>query len=154
DGRPTYGPTITQRTDFNFYQNFLPDQAFILEDASYAPFLAWFVEGVRPRFLWIRPLWRLIRHVVTNLISGKSPGTTGFAFADLLKHTTSSESAVLLCMGMDSSNGVMELDADGHLSVSWPWSENRRLYDAILDAGKEFKKLTGAKTFAPLPTWN
>jgi cholesterol oxidase len=154
DGRPTYGPTITQRTDFNFYQHFESDRAFILEDASYAPFIAWFAEGVRPRWMWFRPIIHLARRVIASLISGKSPGMIGFAFADLLKSSISAESAVLLCMGVDSSNGVMDLDPDGKLRINWPWRDNRRLYNAIVDAGKEFKKLAGAKAFLPLPTWD
>jgi len=154
EGSPNYGPTITQRTDYNLFQNFAPEHAFILEDASYAAFLAWFVEGVKPRWMWLKPISRLVRHLFTNFTSGKSPGTIGFAFADLLSNSTSFQSAVLLCMGVDTSNGVMDLDPNGHLRVHWPWRENRRLYDAILEAGKEFKRLAGAKTFTALPTWD
>jgi len=154
EGSPNYGPTITQRTDYNLFQNFAPEHAFILEDASYAAFLAWFVEGVKPRWMWLGPISRLVRHLFTNFTSGKSPGTAGFAFADLLSDSTSFQSAVLLCMGVDTSNGVMDLDPSGHLRVQWPWRENRRLYDAILEAGKEFKRLAGAKIFTALPTWD
>lgn len=153
-GNPNYGPTITQETDYNLFQNFAPEHAFILEDASYAPFLAWFVEGVRPRWMWFRPLKHLVRHLITNFTSGKSPGRFGWAFADLLGQSTSSQSAVLLCMGVDKSDGAMDLDPDGHLRLQWPWRENRRLYDAILEAGREFKQLAGAKIFTALPTWD
>ena len=154
EGNPTYGPTITQRTDYNLFHNFVPEQAFILEDASYPPFLAWFVEGVRPRWMWFKPAARLVRHLLTNFTSGKTPGTLGFAFADVLSNRTSQQSAVLLCMGVDKSEGVMDLDPAGHLRVQWPWKKDRRLYDAILEAGKEFKRLAGAKIFTALPTWN
>lgn len=154
DGYPNYGPTITQRTDFNLFQKFAPGRAFILEDASYPAFLAWFVEGVRPRGMWVRPIVHLIRKMIANLTSGKSPGNLGFAFADLLEESTSEQSAVLLCMGVDNSNGVMDLDANDKLRLNWPWQENRPLYDAILEAGKEFQRLSGAKVFAALPTWD
>jgi len=153
-GDPTYGPTITQRTDYNLFDDFASKRAFILEDASYPPFLGWFVEGIRPRYAWLKPASRLLRHLFTNFVSGKSPGTAGFAFADLLSESTSAQSAVLLCMGVDKSDGVMDLDTNHHLTVNWPWKKNRRLYDAILAAGKEFKRLTGAKIFTPLPTWD
>jgi cholesterol oxidase len=153
-GNPNYGPTITQRTDFNFFGNFAPEHAFILEDASYPAFLAWFVEGVRPRWMWFRPVTRLVRRLITNLLSGKSPGTIGIAFGDLLSSSTSAESAVLLCMGLDTSNGTMELDSNGHLRIDWPWRENLALYDAILDAGEEFKHWSGAEMFSALPTWD
>lgn len=153
-GDPNYGPTITQATDFNLFKDFSPGRAFILEDASYPAFLSWFVEGVRPRFLWWKPISRLARHLLTSITSGKSPGTLGYAFADVLSDSTSEQSAVLLCMGVDTSTGIMDLDANGHLSVQWPMEQNRSLYDAILNAGAEFKRLTGAKIFAPLPTWD
>jgi len=153
-GHPNYGPTITQATDYNLFQNPAPEHAFILEDASYPAFLAWFLEGVKPRWMWLGPLARLVRHLLTSVISGKSPGTIGWAFADLLGQSTSSQSAVLLCMGIDKSNGVMDLDANGHLRIQWPWPDSERLYDAILQAGEEFKRLAGAKIFAALPTWD
>jgi len=154
EGSPNYGPTITQRTDYDFFHNFAPNHAFILEDASYPGFLAWLVEGVKPRWMWLKPISRLVRHLLTNLTSGKSPGTIGFAFADVLSDSTSFQSAVLLCMGVDTSNGVMDLDSSSHLRVRWPWQQNRCLYDAILEAGKEFKRLAGAKIFTALPTWD
>jgi cholesterol oxidase len=154
-GDPNYGPTITQRTDHNLFHNFAPGRAFILEDASYPAFLAWFVEGVRPRWMWLKPAIRLIRHLLTNYIPpGKTPGTLGFAFADVLSNSTSEQSTVLLCMGIDKSKGVMELDSEGHLTIRWPWKNDRRLYDSILEAGKEFKRLAGGKIFTALPTWN
>jgi cholesterol oxidase len=96
----------------------------------------------------------LVRRLIAAMTSGKSPGTIGFAFADVLRRSTSSESAVLLCMGVDSSDGVMSLDANGHLRIDWPGRENRRLYDAIVDAGEEFKRWAGASLFAALPTWD
>jgi cholesterol oxidase len=154
EGRPNYGPTITQRTDYNLFTNFEQERAFILEDASYAAFMAWFVEGARPRGMWLKPIVHLVRHLITSWTSGKSPGSIGFAFADLLRASTSEESAVLLCMGVDKSRGVMDLDPNGHLTVDWPWRENRELYQAIEEAGKEFKKILEAKTFAALPTWD
>jgi len=153
-GDPNYGPTITQATDYNLFKDFAPGRAFILEDASYPAFLSWFVEGVRPSFMWWKPISRLARHLLTSITSGKSPGTLGYAFADVLSNSTSEQSAVLLCMGVDTSTGIMDLDANGHLSVQWPIEQNRSLYDAILNAGEEFKRLTGAKIFAPLPTWD
>jgi cholesterol oxidase len=153
-GHPNYGPTITQETDFNLFKNFAKERAFILEDASYPAFLAWFVEGARPRWLWLAPIVHLLRRFIKSVTSGKSPGSIGFAFADLLSQSTSAQSAVLLCMGVDKSDGVMDLDPNGHLRMQWPWRENSLLYDAILKAGEEFKQLAGAKALTALPTWN
>jgi cholesterol oxidase len=153
-GEPNYGPTITQATDYNLFRDFVPGHAFILEDASYPAFLSWFVEGARPRLMWWKPISRLVRHVLTRITSGKSPGVLGYAFADMLSDCTSEQSAVLLCMGIDTSTGVMDLDANGHLSVSWPMKQNRSLYDAIVKESEQFKRHAGAKVFTPLPTWD
>ena len=154
DGRPNYGPTITQRIDCNLFRNFARDHAFIVEDASYPVFLAWFVEGVRPRWMWLKSISRVLRDVLTNWTSGKSPGPIGFAFADLLSGSVSNESAVLLSMGLDQSNGTMELDAGGYIKLRWPWRDSRTLYDAMLDAAKGFKHCVNGKIFAALPTWD
>lgn len=154
EGDPNYGPTITQKTDYNLFRDFAPGHAFIVEDASYPVFLAWFVEGIRPRYMWWQPISRLVRHLIASFTSGKSLGTASYAFADVLSNSTSVQSAVLLCMGVDTSNGAMDLDSSGHLRVKWPWEQNRSLYDAILEAGKQFKQCAGAKVFAPLPSWN
>jgi len=153
-GEPNYGPTITQATDYNLFRDFVPGHAFVVEDASYPAFLSWFVEGARPRLMWWKPISRLVRHLLTSLTSGKSPGVLGYAFADVLSDCTSEQSAVLLCMGVDTSTGVMDLDANGHLSVNWPIQQNRSLYDAILKEGEQFKRHLGAKVFTPLPTWD
>jgi len=153
-GEPNYGPTITQATDYNLFRDFAPGHAFILEDASYPAFLSWFVEGARPRLMWWKPISRLVRHLWTNFTSGKSPGILGYAFADVLSDCTSEQSAVLLCMGVDTSTGVMDLDANGHLSVNWPMQKNRSLYDAIVRESEQFQRHAGAKVFTPLPTWD
>jgi cholesterol oxidase len=93
NGEPNYGPTITQATDYNLFRDFAPGHAFILEDASYPAFLSWFVEGARPRLMWWKPISRLVRHLLTSITSGKSPGVLGYAFADVLSDCTSEQRA-------------------------------------------------------------
>ncbi|HSR50535.1 MAG TPA: GMC family oxidoreductase [Acidobacteriota bacterium] len=150
---PNYGPVITQRTDHNLFRDFKPGQAFILEDAGYPAFLSWFVEGVKPGYLSLGPIWRTLSSVVSRWINGKSTGSLGYAFNDLLSGDISYNTSVLLCMGVDESNGVMSLDPNGHIEIDWPYKDSLSLYEAILDAGKNFKKSVGAETFLPLPTW-
>jgi cholesterol oxidase len=154
DGGPNYGPTITQATDYNLFKNFDRNRAFLLQDAAFPAFLSWFIEGVRPRWMWWAAVSRFARAVLENFTSGKSSGVLGAAFSDLLTDDTSSHTAVLLCMGLDRASGVMSLDARGHLAIDWPWRDNRALYNAILEAGSKFKDAIGGKTFFPLPTWN
>ena len=154
EGGPNYGPTITQATDYNLFHEFDINHAFIVEDVSFPSFLGWFVEGVRPRWMWWNPIARSIRAVLKNITSGKSPGVLGAAFSDLLTGALSPQSATLICMGLDSGTGQMSLDSDGDLSIEWPWRDNRDLYDAIIEAGKAFRDSIGAKSFASLPTWD
>jgi cholesterol oxidase len=151
---PNYGPVITQRTDYNLFDRFDPERAFILEDASYPAFAAWFAEGAQPRFGWLGPLWHATRNMVGQLIHGRQAGRSAEAFGDLIGGADRSyRTAVLLCMGLDRSNGRMFLGRDGHVDVDWPRDDSRSLYDAILDAGRKFREVVKAKAFVPLPTW-
>ncbi len=150
---PNYGPVITQKTDFNLFSDFEGDRAFILEDAGYPTFLAWFTEGVKPGYLRFPALWRTFRHVIGRWFKGRSSGRIGYALTDILRGDISYHTAVLLCMGVDRSNGIMSLDKNDNLTIDWPWKDSIELYRAILRAGKEFKKAGGGDTFIPLPTW-
>jgi len=149
---PNYGPVITQRIDFNLFRGFDSDRAFILEDASYPAFGAWFVEGAKPGFLWLRSLWRTTRHWLARL-RGRTTGPIGYALHDLLSGDLSYHTCVLLSMGVDRSNGVMTLDRDGWLDLAWPTRDSRQLYDAIIAAGKQFCRETNADFSCSMPTW-
>ena len=151
---PNYGPVITQRTDYNLFQGFDPNHAFIVEDASYPPFLAWLMEGAQPRFLAIKPLINVLRHWMAKLISGKSLGSVGWALSDLLGGEPSYHTCVLLSMGIDSSTGRMTLDQNHELTVDWPYQQNMPLYKAILDATKQFASDVGARLHIALPNWD
>lgn len=152
-GDPNYGPVITQRIDYNLYKDFDPQRAFILEDASYPPFGAWFVEGAKPGFLHLGSMMRVIKSTFWRFVSGRSAGSVGFAFRDILDDELSYRSAVLLCMGIDKSDGKMQLDDKGCIEVAWPYRNSFPLYEAIVQAGKKFKEVFRARKFIPLPTW-
>ena len=53
------------------------DKAFILEDASYGAVLALSIDRVQPRFLSIKPILEILRHWITQWVSGKSLGRMG-----------------------------------------------------------------------------
>ena len=150
---PNYGPVITQGTDYNLFENFDKDQAFVLEDASYPNFAAWYSEGLRPGFSHFHAFIRTVRLLLARFLSGVTTGRIGYAFNELLKGDLSFTSSVLLCMGIDKSNGVMELNENGFLNVKWPYQDSMTLYQAILDMGKRFKEWAGGKLFVPLPNW-
>jgi cholesterol oxidase len=147
---PTYGPVITRLTDFNLFSKFDRDRAFILEDAAFPAFGAWYVEGAQPP---IAAIWKTIKHVFARLLAGASLGRVGFVLADLLKDDASYRSCVLLCMGLDKGSGLMRLNDKGFVEIDWPYRENMKLYDAILSAAKYFGKYIGAKAVFALPTW-
>jgi cholesterol oxidase len=149
---PNYGPVITQLIDFNLFEAFDSDHAFMLQDASYPPLAAWFTEGAKPGFLRLNTLWHTLRHWIARL-RGRTLGPIGYAFSDLLRGDLSYHTCVLLLMGIDRSNGVMTLNSEGWLELAWPMQDSRPLYDAINEAGKEFCQQTGAKFYSPLPTW-
>ena len=151
---PNYGPTITQRIDHNLFQNFDRDHAFVIEDAAYPSLLAWFVEGVKPGLLRLPALWRFLRHLYARVTTGKSLGTIGYAFADILSGDLSYKTAVLLCMGLDKSDGIMSLDREGSITVDWPYRHSLPLYEAILAAGEQFRSTVKGELFSPLATWD
>jgi cholesterol oxidase len=150
---PNYGPVITQRTDYNLFHDFDPNHAFILEDASYGSILAWFVEGAKPGFLHLGALRHLLRDWYSQLTTGKSLGSLGWALDDALARDLSYHTCVLLCMGLDKSNGVMTLDKDQNLAINWPFKDSLLLYKAVVKSGKQFARTLNADVFAPLPTW-
>ncbi len=124
---PNYGPVITQLIDFNLFNRFDPNRAFLLEDASYPSFGAWFVGGAKPGVLHLASLWRLIRSWYAR-IRGNTMGPIGYAFNDLLRDDISYNTSVLLFMGIDKSNGVMTLGSDGWLNIDWPRRDSEPLY--------------------------
>jgi cholesterol oxidase len=150
---PNYGPVITRLTDYNLLAKFDRDRAFILEDAAFPAFGAWFAEGAMPATSVLGNIWRAIRHVFACLLGGASLGRLGFVFTDLFKKDMAFRSAVLLCMGLDKGNGVMRLDDDGFIEVDWPYRENMGLYRAILAAAKDFGTAIGARAVLALPNW-
>lgn len=150
---PNYGPVITQRTDYHLFDDFDRDRAFILEDASYPAFAAWYVEGVRPALSHLEAIWGTIRTALRRWLTGTTTGRIGYAFNKLLGHDLSYTSSVLLCMGLDRGNGTMGLDPHGYLSVDWPYKDNMSLYQAILDTGKRFRDRVQGNDFVPLPNW-
>ena len=150
---PNYGPVITQRTDFNLLDDFQREHAFVLEDAAYPAFAAWFAEGSKPGFLRLGPLWRTVKSVFSRLMSGASLGSMGFAFSGVMSGDISQNTSVLLCMGIDKANGVMALDANGCIEIRWPYRDSMSLYDSIVRAGNDFCRSVGGKKFVALPTW-
>lgn len=150
---PNYGPVITQRIDHNLFSDFDRSQAFILEDASYPDFGAWYAEGIKPGYSRLGALWDTLKATVERWFKGNTSGSVGYAFADLLGDDISYNTAVLLCMGIDTGTGTLTLDKNGYVDVEWPQKDNMSLYDAILDLGKDFKKATQADDFFALPNW-
>src|SRR6185436_10292136 len=123
---------------FGLFTDAKPGYSFILEDASYPAFAAWFAEGIKPGPLRLGSLWRAFKEL-WGWARGWTTGSVGIAFSDLIGNDLSQKTAVLLCMGLDHANGVMSLDANGHLDVTWPVSANETLYDGIVEAGRKFQ---------------
>ena len=150
---PNYGPVITQKIDYNLFKDFKRDQAFILEDASFPNFAAWYTEGLKPGAFQLFAFFRTVKVFFSRFLHGITTGRVGYAFHELLKGDASFSTAVLLCMGLDNSNGLIKLDKSGFININWPYKQNMTLYRSILDVGKRFSAWCGAKLFVPLPNW-
>ncbi|WP_293750347.1 GMC oxidoreductase [uncultured Paraglaciecola sp.] len=150
---PNYGPVITQKIDYNLYQDFKPGEAYILEDASFPNFASWYTEGLKPGVLQISGLIRTLNMLFKRFVRGIKTGRVGYAFRELLKNDAAYTTSVLLCMGIDNSAGKMKLDKHGFLNLEWPFKQNQPLYNAIMDMGKRFTRWANAKAFLPMPNF-
>jgi cholesterol oxidase len=149
---PTRGPVITQYIDHGLYDDPVPD-GFVVEDAGYPTLLAWFVEGSKPSVFKARAVASTGRRVGGRLLRGRSGGRIGASVGGLLRHGVTERSAVLLCMGRDSSTGTLLLDRRGQLRGRWPRRDNVALYRAIQAAGSAFTRASGARAWFAVPSW-
>ncbi|MDQ3230499.1 MAG: GMC oxidoreductase, partial [Pseudobdellovibrionaceae bacterium] len=151
---PNYGPVITQKIDFNLYENFDKERAFIMEDASYPNILAWFIEGQKPTIFKLKAIWQGIREAVYSLVRYPTMGRVGTILSHFLGNDLSYKASVHLCMGLDKSDGTMNLDEQGKLAIHWPTKNSRKLYQAIDESMHQFKKVTNGRIMFHMPTWN
>jgi cholesterol oxidase len=159
DADPTYGPVITQYIDYGLAQGAPNEPAFLLEDAAYPAFAAWYVEGLRPAAGPGYVLGRLAsafrvfkRRWLDQLFSGKWSGSVVAYAHAMLQSDLSYRSSVLLFMGRDAADGTLRLHR-GKLALDWPQHTSRPLYNAIVACGERFKQFTRARAYLPQPTW-
>ena len=154
-----YGPVITRYVDYGLEQPTEGKPSFILEDAAYPAFAAWYVEGLRPllspRYIWqhvARVLRVFGRRIWQTWATGKWSGSVVEYLRSLLGGDLSYRSSILLFMGRDAGDGDMTL-RDGNLEINWPQRTSRPLYDAIVACGARFAEFVKAKAYIPQPTW-
>lgn len=150
---PNHGPIITQRIDYNLFKDFHREHAFLLEDSGYPAQLSWYLEGTKPGLLRLAGVWQALVSTARRWITRSGGGELGRALGELLKGDASYNTAVLLCMGVDESNGVLCLDSSDNVEITWPYKESLPLYKAMVEAGKQFQRAAGAKRYLPVPTW-
>ena len=148
-----YGPVITQRIDMNLFKDFDRSRAFIVEDASAPAFLSWFLEGSRPGFLWLGPLFRALKRIWHRWVTGTLDTHVGYVLDTVFDRGVANRSLIILCMGLDSGQGVIRLDSNHNANIDWPYKRSWRLYQGILATGKRIRDLIDADWFLPLPTW-
>ena len=155
-----YGPVITRFTDFNLQAQPQDGQpSYLLEDAGYPAFAAWYVEGLRPltslSYLFGK-LMRLEKIAWRRWLAGLWPGKRRGSVVDylqaMLQGDLSYRSSVLLFMGLDAGDGEVSLH-QGALTLRWPQSTSMPLYTAILDCANRFTRFVKARGLIQQPTW-
>ena len=101
----------------------------------------------------LQAVWLWMRNAWARWVKGTSPGSVGWALKDLMSDDMSYNTSVLLCMGLDKSNGVMSLDPQGCVTLDWPQEDSMPLYKAIVENSKGYSKAVNGKDFFVLPTW-
>ena len=150
---PNYGPVITSGIDHHLFKDFNKQHAFILEDAGYPNFVAWYTEILKPGISGLSAVFRAVKIFLYRIIHRLTTGRIGYLLSELMQEDVSFGSSVLLCMGIDRSDGVMKLDSKGYMRIHWPYQNSMPLYNAILALGEQFKNYVGGKAFVPMPTW-
>ena len=148
-----YGPVITQYTDHNLYEDFKPDQAFLVEDAAYPTAIAWFIEGFRPGFSRLGTIVPAAIDFVKRWTTGRNSGRMGGMIRGIMGESSTDRTLVFLDMGVDKSDGAMTLGDDQRLRLDWPYRNSLPLYNAIIEAGVTFSKTVWARFFTPVLTW-
>ncbi|MEH6458988.1 GMC family oxidoreductase N-terminal domain-containing protein [Chitinimonas sp. JJ19] len=152
----TYGPVITQYTDHHLFEQYDPQRAFLLEDASVPTHAAWAMAALQPVLHpWdkFKALLQVAWSAISSFYPGRKNQQVGFLLNRLLQHDITQYSAVLLCMGQDQADGRFSLNPAGYLDLDWPQKTSQPLYDAILALGARFNRFIGGEVFLPLPTW-
>jgi cholesterol oxidase len=150
---PNYGPVITQYTDYNLFNDFISEHAFILEDAAFPAFASWYIEGARPALSFLPVLWAALEHLYARWVRGASLGRLGFLLGDILRGDWASRVSVLLWMGLDAGEGTMKLNRSGYLDIDWPVNRSMALYSAIAKATAAFGRHIDSERAFALPTW-
>ncbi len=148
-----YGPVITQYTDYNLYENFKRDQAFLVEDAAYPTAIAWFIEGFRPGFSRLAQIVPTVVDFVKRWTTGRNSGRMGGMIRGVMGDSSTDRTLVFLDMGVDEADGTMTLGDDNRLRLDWPFENSMPLYKAIIESGVTFCKVVWARFFTPLLTW-
>ncbi len=149
-----YGPVITQYTDYNLYENFDRERAFLVEDAAFPAIAGWFVEGFRPAAGRIKTALRPVLDFVKRWTTGRNSGQMGGVVRAALGESTADKTVVFLDMGVDRSDGSMWLGYDNRVRLDWPYRNSMPLYRAILAAGVTFSRVVWARLFLPLLSWS
>ncbi|MDB2447327.1 GMC family oxidoreductase [bacterium] len=151
---PNKGPVIVQRIDFDLFdqQKGKSEGRFIMEDASYPSFLAWFVEGMRPVAKIIALAEELTLDVFRRLVGLPTSGRLGKTMKRAMSGELAKRSSVHLCMGLDASDGQIKLEGN-KIDLIWNRTKSMPLYNKIVDSIKSFKKIYKGAGMLILPLW-
>lgn len=147
---PTNGPVITAAVQYG-YETPYPDgfpHGFVMQDAGFPSFIAWYVVGKLPSLGSALPRLRVVFRAVVGAVKGLLRIVThnevniGNDVADLMDNDNYlRRTFVLLGMGRDRSDGHIELRDDGEPIVKWELDGSSLHYDRVRT---EMKKIAGA----------
>ena len=138
----TRGPVITQHVDYNLFdkKSLKPGEGrFIMEDASFPAFLAWFIEGIKPLPMLLTIAEELLVDTVKRIFRIPTSNRLGKTLKKSLRTEIAKRASVHLCMGLDASDGVIELNKN-KLNIDWKRKNSMPLYKRVVDSILSFKK--------------
>ncbi|MEK6814241.1 MAG: GMC family oxidoreductase [Nitrospirota bacterium] len=118
---PTRGPTITYAIQFRYSP--YPDgfsHSIVIEDGGIPPLIAWYAVGKLPSPRTLVRLVRAVKGWAGRLLGGTPEVNVGDEAALMLDNDAyMRRMMVLLGMGRDRSDGLIELDDRGEAVVKW-----------------------------------
>ncbi|MEM9489897.1 MAG: GMC oxidoreductase [Myxococcota bacterium] len=128
------------------------DRGFYTEDAGYPPLLAWLAETAPTASRWGR-LFRLGWRYLLRRFGLDTGARLGAALAEFIGSADFSDTSLpLLHMGRDVSDGVMSLEGQSHLEVSYDPDTSRAYIERVRATSQRMAEVLGG-THLDNPLW-
>ncbi len=114
---------------------------------------SWYLQGAIPTPGYVARVVRFLRNYVFRWLGFKTHSRIAADIAGVLQGTgIVSHALMLLVVGRDASDGIMQVDSQGRLRVLWDNRRSMPLFNNIVRTLREVTRALGGR-FVVNPTW-